>query len=111
MMDDTLLRIVELMKEQRISDVEMQNYLAIPKGTFSNRRRCRGKSYYQYIDKIADRLGVSIDYLVRGRKDAAFDLTEAEEELISNYRKLRDEAKRIVSESARLLPRTEAYVM
>ena len=51
------------MKEQEIQDQVLIEFLKLPRGTFSNWRRNKGKSYYEYIDKIADRLGVTIDYL------------------------------------------------
>ena len=67
-MDDTLIRITILMKEQKILDWEFIEYLGLSCGTFSNWRRYKGKSYYECIDKIANRLGVTIDYLVRGHE-------------------------------------------
>ena len=62
-MDGTLERITKLMREQEIQDQVLIEFLKLPRGTFSNWRRNKGKSYYEYIDKIADRLGVTIDYL------------------------------------------------
>ena len=103
-MDETLKRIICLMKEKSISDIEMQEYLGIPKGTFSNWKRLKGKSYYQHIDKISEKLGVSINFLVRGEDLLGFELTEEEKELLVNYRLLAEDGKKIVFDSARLLP-------
>ncbi|MBR1709084.1 MAG: hypothetical protein IJ719_09685 [Clostridia bacterium] len=65
-MDNTLERIIALMNELKIQDQEMIEYLGLPCGTFSNWKRGRGKSYYEHIDRIADRLNVTIDFLFRG---------------------------------------------
>ena len=53
-----------------------------------------GKSYYEHIAAIADRLGVTIDYLVRGEELSVDSLTHNERELIENYRLLDDERKK-----------------
>lgn len=67
-LDGTLKRILDLMKEQGVTAVGMEDLLEGPRGSFSNWKRGMGKSYYEYIDKIADRLGVTIDYLIRGKE-------------------------------------------
>ena len=63
------------MKEQEIQDQVLIEFLKLPRGIFSNWRRNKGKSYYEYIDKIVDRLGVTIDYLVRGHEIKSDSLT------------------------------------
>lgn len=60
-----------------------------------------GKSYYAYIDKIADRLGVSIDYLVRGYEIGSLNGNEAR--LIGIFRKLSDQGKRVILENVELM--------
>ena len=102
-MDGTLERIIELMKEQKILDWEMIDAVGLSRGTFANWRRNRGKSYYEHIDKIADRLGVTIDYLIRGREIKSDTLTNQETELIDNYRNLTAEGQRIISANVKLL--------
>ena len=78
-------------------------FLQLPRGTFSNWRRDKGKSYYEYIDKIADHLGVTIDYLIRGHEIKSDSLTSQETELMDNYRILTDEAQKVVSANVKLL--------
>lgn len=96
-MDKTLERILEQMKKQGVTAVEMEDLLNVPRGSFSNWKRGMGKSYYAYIDKIADRLGVSIDYLVRGYEVGS--LSSRESKLITEFRKLSDRAQRVVLEN------------
>lgn len=102
-MDGTLVRITTLMKERKIQDQEMIEYLGLTRGTFSNWRRDKGKSYYEYIDRIADRLGVSIDFLVRGNEIESDALSRQETELVEGFRQLSDEAKDVVLKNVRLL--------
>ena len=98
-MDLTLQRIESLMKEQGIQYQEMIEYLGLPRGAFSNWKRGMGKSYYEHIAAIADRLGVTIDYLVRGEELSVDSLSHNERELIENYRSLDDERKKIISKN------------
>ena len=42
-MDETLERILELMKEKRVSAVEMEDLLKVSRGSFSNWKRGKGK--------------------------------------------------------------------
>ena len=102
-MDNTLQRIMEKMSEKHILDREMIEYLGLPKGTFSNWKRDKGKSYYAYIDKIADKLNVSIDYLIRGYEIEKLTLKAQEKTLIDNYRKLTQEGQKVVSANVSLL--------
>lgn len=60
-MDETLERIITIMKEKYINDYERIDYLGLPHGTFSNWRSEKGRSYYAHIGKISDRLDVSIN--------------------------------------------------
>ena len=102
-MDATLDRIAGLMKEQRIQDQQMIEYLGLPRGTFANWRRGRGYTFYEYIAQIADRLGVSTDYLLRGYEIKNDSLSSREAELIKNYRSISDEAKEVVFKGIELL--------
>ena len=102
-MDKTLERILEQMKKQGVTAVEMEDLLNVPRGSFSNWKRGMGKSYYSYIDKIADRLGVSIDYLVRGYEVKQDSLNDRETKLIMEFRKLSDRAQKVVLENVELL--------
>ena len=102
-MDATLERIIAKMTEEHIKDQEMIEYLGLPRGAFSNWRREKGKSYYYYIAKIADRLGVTIDFLIRGNEIEMNTLRENEKILIEYYRKLSKEGQKTISANVRLL--------
>ena len=103
-MDGTLEIILNLMKEKRVTAVSMEDFLGVPHGSFSNWKRGKGKSYYEYISMIADRLDESLDYLIRGSESEA--LAGQERELITDFRSLSDEAKEVVIKNVRLLKRT-----
>ena len=55
-----------------------------------------GKSYYDHIDKIADRLGVTIDYLIHGKEIKTDTLSYQEMDLIEYFRNMNDEAKDVM---------------
>lgn len=61
------------------------------------------KSYYEHIDKIADRLGVTIDYLVRGKKIKTDALSSQEMDLVEGFRNLTDEPRDVMMKNVRLL--------
>ena len=82
------------MKKQEIQDQVLIEFLKLPRGAVANWRRDNRNAYYRYIDKIADRLGVTIDYLIRGHEIKSDSLTSQETELMDNYRKLTDEGRK-----------------
>ena len=90
-MYETLDRIVEIMKQKGIKDNEIEMLLGVPRGTFSNWKRGKSRSYYEHIDIIADRIGVSIDYLIRGGDKKPDLLSKQEAGLLEGFRKLSDE--------------------
>ena len=102
-MDGTLERILTQLNEKKISASEMEKELCVPRGSFSNWKRGNGRLYYAYIDKIADRLGVSIDYLVRGFDIDQDSLSARELELITSFRKMSDRGQKVILENAELL--------
>lgn len=101
-MDEVLGRILEIMKEKRVTAVAMEDLLKVPHGSFSNWKRGKGKSYYEHVAKISDRLEVTVDYLIRGRNDSDA-LSRKEKELIEDFRKLSDEAQDVIIKNVKLL--------
>lgn len=91
------------MKNKKVSESEMQELIGVPKGTFSNWKRNKGQSYYRYIDTIADRLGVTMDYLVRGHETVNGSMTKEEIALLNDYRRLTPPGKRVILENIRLI--------
>lgn len=102
-MDGTLERILAQMNKNKITAAEMEKELCIPRGSFSNWKRGNGRLYYAYIDKIADRLGVSIDYLVRGIDVDDNSISQIETKLLINFRKLSSHGQRVILENVELL--------
>lgn len=52
------------MKEQRVSQQEICQYLNLTKQTFSEWKAGRSESYLKYLPQIAEYLDVSVDYLL-----------------------------------------------
>ena len=83
--------------------VAMEKLLEVPKGSFSNWKRGMGKAYYEHIGEIADRLDVTIDYLIRGKEIKADALSSQEMDLIENFRSLTIEAKNVILKKRRII--------
>ena len=64
--DPVLLRILELLKQQNKSQKSLTDYLGLHPNTFNNWKYQNTQSYLKHLDKIADYLGVSPGYLIRG---------------------------------------------
>lgn len=99
---ETLERIINLMKDQEISDLEMEKRIGATRRSFSNWKRRKGRSYYEYIDKIADQLGVTIDFLIRGEDLKTDSLTHEEIVLINNFRNLVPEERKLIIDNSYL---------
>ena len=56
-----------------------------------------GRTYYEHISKIADRLEVTIDYLARGEDMKLHSLMYEEIELISDFGKMTKDVKKAVN--------------
>jgi len=101
-MDETLERIIIKMKEQHILDKDLIDFLHLPRGTFSNWKRNLGKSYYEHIVEIADKLNVSCDYLLRGW-ETKHSLSQSEEMMVEKYRQLTPELRNVIDMGIRLI--------
>jgi len=67
-LDISLERILNLLKQKGIKDQILIQAIGLNKSAMSDWKSGRSKSYKKHIDKIADYLGVSSDYLL-GRSD------------------------------------------
>ena len=67
-MDDTVKKILSCMKRRNITDKQLTKDIGINKSAVTDWKTGKTKSYKKHIDKIADYLGVSSDYLL-GRSD------------------------------------------
>ena len=91
--DPILLRIISLLKRNGHTEKDLLRSVNLKDTTFNRWKFENSKSFMQHIDKIADYLGVSIDYLVRGQEANGADggmvgFVAEEKEIIDTYRKL-----------------------
>ena len=61
---DTLNKIIQILKERKIKQVELTNYLGVSKNIFTDWKSGRNTSYMKHLPKIAEFFGVSVDYLL-----------------------------------------------
>lgn len=67
-MDTTIERILNLLKTKGIKDKDFVSAIGIYSSALSEWKSGKSVSYKKHIDKIAEYLGVSVDYLL-GRTD------------------------------------------
>ena len=84
--DPILLRIMDLLKRNGHMEKDLLRSVNLKDTTFNRWKFENSKSFMQHIDGIADYLGVSIDYLVRGYETDGF--VAEEKGIIDTYRKL-----------------------
>lgn len=69
---ETMDKIIMLIKEKGLEQQELANAIGVPKNTISEWKSGKTKSYLKYVDKIAQFLGVTTDYLLN--KDAVITI-------------------------------------
>ena len=85
--DDPILhRIMDLLKRNGNTEKDLLRHVKLKDTTFNRWKFENSKSFMQHIDNIADYLGVSIDFLVRGHETEGF--VAEEKGIIDIYRKL-----------------------
>lgn len=75
----TLDKIQQLLKEQNKTQKDLTDFLGLSKNTFTNWKLGFTSSYTKYINKIAEFLDVSTDYLLGNtdeRKPINHDITD-----------------------------------
>ena len=65
---NTFDKIDFLIKSQKKRQIDLTNFLGVPKTHYTDWKSGRTKSYNKYLSQIADFLGVSVDYLL-GKTD------------------------------------------
>ena len=82
---NTFDKIDFLLKEKKLKQIDLTNYLGVPKATYTGWKTGRTKSYQKHLSKIAEFFDVSVDYLL-GKPPATFNgwesIANAPEELI-----------------------------
>lgn len=70
---EVLNNIIQLLKHNKRKQNELTDYLGISKNAFTNWKNGDNTSYMKHLPKIAEFLGVSVDYLLGN--DAPTDKT------------------------------------
>ncbi len=83
-------RIERLLSDQGKTKQSLEQLLGLSRGTYSNWRLGKSKSYLKQIDMIAEFLNVSPNYLLRGIEDAPESGSKSpiEDEMLRVFRKL-----------------------
>ena len=79
---NTLEKIIHLLANQNKKQKDLTDYLGVTKNTFTNWKLGVSYSYKKHIDKIAEFLGVSTDYLLGVETEQKNPLPGANEERI-----------------------------
>ena len=61
---DILNKIIQILKERKIKQIELTNYLGVSKNIFTDWKSGRNSSYMKHLPQIAEFFGVSADYLL-----------------------------------------------
>lgn len=61
---EVLNRIIQLLKENNMKQVELTDYLRISRNAFTNWKIGDNSSYMKYLPQIAEFFNVSVDYLL-----------------------------------------------
>ena len=96
-------RIDRLLKEQYKTKRELTDSLGLSHATYTRWRYENGKTYMDHIGAIAEFLGVTPNYLIRGDDGevGVETLSNEEIELIMNVRQLPHEKRNLIFNNAR----------
>lgn len=98
-------RISYLLKADNKEQKDLTNFLGLNNVAFSDWKAGKSKSYLKYLIEIAEFFDVSIDYLAYGKENLLIsELSDDEQELLNNYKKLSDKSK------GRILGKVETLV-
>lgn len=76
MNDPVVERIMNMMKQRRISQRKMAAMLGISEGSFSKWKNQGSKSYSKHLGQLSEILNVPVSYLVNGDLDGDRNSTE-----------------------------------
>ena len=100
--DKIVLKIMELLKIQGKTEKELTDYVGLANTTFTKWKYKGLKSYRKHLDKIAEFLEVTPEYLTEGVDDIInlSTMTTSEIKLLQLYRKMGDNAKEVLLKTA-----------
>lgn len=89
--DPVLGRILTTMEKKGVNQQDVTRHLGLGNGAFTRWKYNNGKSYLQYLTRIADYLGVSRDYLLLGKEEIVENekLSNNEQKLLETFRNLK----------------------
>lgn len=92
-------RLEFLLKSKNIKQADLADSCDFRRGNISDWKRLNTMPTSETAIKIAKRLDVSLDFLLTGenKDDAGLVLSEDEEELLSNYRQLSEDARAMIN--------------
>lgn len=105
MVEPVFERIERLLADQGKSQQSLLEVLRMNRSTYSNWKLGKSKSYLKHINEIAEFMGVSPGYLLRGIEDGPEEGTRAaaEDEMLRVFRKLSPKKQECVIQVARTL--------
>lgn len=80
---NTFDKIDSLLQEKGTKQIDLTNYLNLPKTAYTDWKKGKTKSYTKYLSKIAEYFDVSVDYLL-GQTEEKERLTTQGSEPIEN---------------------------
>ena len=92
---NTFDKIDLILKQKKIRQIDLTNFLGVSKAIYSSWKSGRTDSYYKFIPQIAKFLNVSTDFLFFGEETHS-NLTEDEKRLLAAYRDQSEEGKKMV---------------
>jgi DNA-binding Xre family transcriptional regulator len=100
--DPIVLKIMELLKIQGKTEKDLTEHVGVANTTFTKWKYKGVKSYRKYMDKIAEYLEVTPEYLTEGVDNYinVSTMTTSELRLIQLYRKMSKDAKETLLRTA-----------
>lgn len=91
--EEVLQRISLELEKQGKTQAQLVDFLELPRGTYTNWKAGRSRSYCEHIGEIALYLQVSPEYLITGNVPPTAIENYAERELLLRYRSLSDSSQ------------------
>lgn len=103
----TLDKIKELLEKKGLKQKDLTDFLGLSKNAFTNWNNGNNNSYIKHLPKIAEFLGVSVDYLVGNEEQsdneklsfALYGTSDVDEEVLEDVRKYAQIARRMREEN------------
>ena len=99
---EVLKRIDSLLSKKGVKQQDLIEYLGLARGAYSNWNRMTSNSYLSYLGEKAEFFEVNPNYLVTGKDDLSSKtilhaLTDEEEQIIEQYRRIPKKHREIAS--------------